>query len=129
MLITFRAVVLSAALLTGAAGAVERQPVENVKSLLVDAVIYGEAHGYLAGEMGKKTQEMFRTAYPMEIDVEAVAALPQRGCKRLRVTTRQRAVIEPKVKGYKQVDGPDDKTMIFDMNMCEDGRFPREVQQ
>jgi hypothetical protein len=107
--------------------AAERRPVDGIKPLLIEAVTNGEAHGYLVGEAGAKLKETFKTDYPMEIDIHTIAELPEAGCKRVRVASKQRGVVEPKVKGLKQVDGPDDKTMVFDMNFCEDGSFPKEA--
>lgn len=106
------------------AAGVARQPVDDIKPLLVEAVVYGEAYGVLAGKYAEQMNAYFKTQHSMEIDVVAVSSLAQVGCKRLRVTARQKGVVEPKVKGLKQVDGPDDKTMVFEINFCENGRLP-----
>ena len=55
---------------------------------------------------------------PVEIDVRRLRALPQAGCSRLEVTTRQRAVL---VDGQRR-----DQQLVYQLSFCADGRFPEE---
>ena len=63
-------------------------------------------------------QRRFDTTSPIEIDVRRLRALPQAGCGRLEVTTRQRAVL---VAGQRQ-----DQELVYQLSYCADGRFPEE---
>ncbi len=49
---------------------------------------------------------------------QGLRALPQIGCGRLEVTTRQRAVL---VNGNRA-----DQELAYQLNFCADGRFPEE---
>ena len=61
-------------------------------------------------------REKFDTAEPIEIDVRALHALPQPGCSRLEVSTRQKGVLENGKRG--------DKELTYQVSYCLDGRFP-----
>ena len=100
------------------ASAVERIAVTEIKPLLMQAAERGEAHGVLTGTGAVYLQRRFDTASPIEVDVKRVRALPQIGCGRLEVTTRQRAVL---VNGNRA-----DQELAFQLNFCADGRFPEE---
>jgi hypothetical protein len=100
------------------ASAVERIAVTEIKPLLMRAVERGEAHGVLAGTGAAYLQRRFDTASPIEVDVKRLRALPQIGCGRLEVTTRQRAVL---VNGNRA-----DQELAYQLNFCADGRFPEE---
>lgn len=98
--------------------AVDRTPVTSLKPLLIQAINGGESHGELTGESAKFMRERFGSTAPIEIDVKALHALSQPGCKRLEVTTRQKAVRESPNQA------PADKELIYQVSYCRDGRFP-----
>ena len=98
--------------------ALERAPVTSLKPLLIEAINRGESHGELTGEYAKFMRERFGSTAPIEIDVKALRALAQPGCKRLQVTTRQKAVRETPSQA------PADKELIYQVSYCRDGRFP-----
>ena len=96
----------------------ERIAVGEIKPLLMVAAERGEAHGVLVGTGAAYAQRRFDTAAPIEIDVRRLRALPQAGCGRLEVTTRQRAAL---VSGKRQ-----DQELAYQLSFCADGRFPEE---
>lgn len=100
------------------ASAVDRIAVTEIKPLLMRAADRGEAHGVLTGTGAAYLQRRFETVSPIEVDVKRLRALPQIGCGRLEVTTRQRAVL---VNGNRA-----DQELTFQLNFCADGRFPEE---
>lgn len=100
------------------ASAVERIAVTEIKPLLMRAADRGEAHGVLTGTGAAYLQRKFDTTSPIEVDVKRLRALPQIGCGRLEVTTRQRAVL---VNGNRA-----DQELAYQLNFCADGRFPEE---
>ena len=99
--------------------AAERFPVTSMKPLLIAAIERGEAHGRLVGEAASFMQKRFGTAAPVEIDVRALAALPQAGCSRLEVTTRQNAVRETGSQSAAR------KELVYQVSYCRDGSFPQ----
>ena len=100
------------------AAAIERIAVSEIKPLLMRAAEQGVAHGVLGGTGAAYVQRRFDTTSPIEIDVRLLRALPQAGCGRLDVTTRQRAVL---VAGQRQ-----DQELVYQLSYCADGRFPEE---
>ena len=100
------------------AAAIERIAVSEIKPLLMRAAERGEAYGILGGTGAAYVQRRFDTTSPIEIDVRRLRALPQVGCGRLEVTTRQRAVL---VAGQRQ-----DQELVYQLSYCADGRFPEE---
>ncbi len=96
----------------------DRIPVPDIKSLLKLAVERGEARGVLIGESGAYMKQKFSTTAALEIDVRTLHALPQPGCSRLEVTSRQNGVLE---KGKRE-----DKTLNYQLNYCRDGSFPNK---
>ena len=100
------------------ASAVERIAVTEIKPLLMRAADRGEAHGVLTGTGAAYLLRRFETVSPIEVDVKRLRALPQIGCGRLEVTTRQRAVL---VNGNRA-----DQELAFQLNFCAAGRFPEE---
>ncbi len=94
----------------------ERLPVTDIKPLLKRAIEHGTARGVLVGEAAVFLRQKFDVSAPIEIDVRAVQALRDPGCRRLEVTTRQIGVLE---KGKR-----DDKTLTYQVNFCSDGRMP-----
>jgi hypothetical protein len=70
----------------------------------------------LVGEAVSFMQQKFASHAPIEIDVIALHPLPQPGCHRLEVTTRQGDVVE---NGQRS-----DKTFSYRLSFCRNGRFP-----
>jgi hypothetical protein len=94
----------------------DRIPVSDMKPLLKLAIEQGSARGVMVGEAAAYIRQKFGSAAPIEIDVRALHALPQPGCSRLEVTTRQQDVLE---QGKRE-----DKTLTYELSYCRDGRFP-----
>lgn len=95
---------------------VVRVPVSEVKPLLIAAVEHGEAHGQMIGPGAEAVQRHFDTGTPIEIDVRRLHALPQTGCARLEVTTRQQAVMQ---QGKRS-----DQVLTYQVSYCGSGKFP-----
>lgn len=93
-----------------------RMQVTEIKPLLIRAIEQGSAHGVLVGESTAYVRQKFDASAPIEIDVRALHALPQPGCSRLEVRTRQKEVLEKTSRG--------DKELIYQVSYCRDGRFP-----
>lgn len=93
-----------------------RIQVTEIKPLLIRAIEQGSAHGVLVGEAATYLRQKFDSSTPIEIDVRALHALPQQGCSRLEVTTRQKDVLEKTKR--------DDKELVYQLSYCRDGRFP-----
>ena len=96
--------------------AVEQIAVTEIKPLLALAAERGEAHGILGGPGADYVRRRFDAVTPIEIDVLRLHELPQPGCGRLEVTTRQRAVLE---SGSRH-----DQALTYQVSFCSDGRFP-----
>lgn len=109
-----------AAMVAGAvqAQSTDRIPVSELKPLLKIAIERGEARGVLTGESAVYMKQKFGTTAALEIDVRTLHPLPQPGCSRLEVTSRQNGVLE---KGKR-----DDKTLNYQLNYCRDGSFPHK---
>ena len=90
--------------------------VSEVKPLFVAAIEHGSAHGVLVGAGAAYVRQKFGSGAPVEIDVRALHALPQAGCSRLEVTTRQRDVMEQGKRGNKE--------LTYQVSYCRNGRFP-----
>ena len=95
-----------------------RIQVTEIKPLLIRAIDQGSAHGVLVGEAATYVRQKFESSAPIEIDVRPLYALPQPGCSRLEVTTRQKDVLE---KGKR-----DDKELAYQVSYCRDARFPEK---
>ena len=112
-------VLVSAALTSKAAGEpVAQMQVGDLKPLLVAAIKHGSSHGVLVGEAATYVRRKFDSAAPIEIDVRALHTLPQPGCSRLEVRTRQRDVLEQGKRG--------DRKLVYEVSFCSDGRFPEK---
>lgn len=98
----------------------ERTPVTEIKPLLIVAAERGEAHGVLGGPGADYVQRRFDTATPIEIDVRRLHELPQAGCGRLEVTTRQRAVLESASRR--------DQILTYQVSFCSNGQFPDKTK-
>jgi hypothetical protein len=95
-----------------------RLQVSDLKPLLIRAIDQGSAHGVLVGEAATYVRQKFESTAPIEIDVRTLYALPQPGCSRLEVTTRQKDVLEKAKRG--------DKELVYQVSYCRDGRFPEK---
>ena len=95
-----------------------RQAVTDLKPLLARAAAEGSARGTLTGPGAQAIARRFQTDAPIEIDVRRLQQLPQPGCGRLEVTTRQRDVNQAGKRG--------DQEMVYQLSYCAHGRFPEE---
>jgi len=95
---------------------VTRTPVSAIKPLLIRAIEQGTAHGVLVGDAATYIRQKFDANTPIEIDVRTLHALPQAGCSRLEVTTRQQDVIQHTQRS--------DQAVTYQVSYCRDGRFP-----
>ena len=96
----------------------QRIPVSEIKPLLALAAARGAAHGVLTGPGADYVRRRFDATPPIEIDVSTLHALPQPGCARLEVTTRQRDVLEGGKRG--------DQELRWEISFCRDGSFPEK---
>lgn len=96
----------------------QRIPVTEIKPLLALAAERGAAHGLLTGPGADYMRRRFDATAPIEIDVQTLHALPQPGCARLEVTTRQRDVLEQGQRG--------DQELRWQVSFCRDGSFPEK---
>ena len=102
------------------ASTVARIVVPEFKPLLMQAAALGEAHGILAGPGADYVRRKFDATTPIEIDVLRLHTLPEAGCARLEVITRQRNVLE---NGTRHDEG-----LTYQLSFCSDGRFPEETK-
>lgn len=111
---------LLGALLAGSAhgGTEERIAVAGIRPLLLRATAEGSAKGVLTGAGADYLSRRFETSTPIEIDVQLLHRLPQSGCARFEVTTRQREVLELTKRS--------DQELIWQISFCRDGRFPEQ---
>ena len=96
----------------------QRIPVSEIKPLLALAAERGAAHGVLIGPGAEYMRRRFDATAPIEIDVATLHALPQPGCARLEVTTRQRDVLEQGKRA--------DQELRWQVSFCRDGSFPEK---
>lgn len=110
-------IVTALACAQGAAGeSVIRTPVSGIKPLLIRAIDQGAAHGVLIGDAAAYIRQKFDANTPIEIDVRKLHALPQAGCSRLEVTTRQQDVLQHTQRS--------NQALTYQVSYCRDGRFP-----
>jgi hypothetical protein len=102
----------------GHAQTTQRIPVSEIKPLLTLAAERGAAHGVLTGPGADYMRRRFAATTPIEIDVATLHALPQPGCARLEVTTRQRDVLEQGKRA--------DQELRWQVSFCRDGSFPEK---
>ena len=96
----------------------QRIAVTEIKLLLALAAERGAAHGVLTGPGADYMRRRFAATTPIEIDVRTLHALPQPGCARLEVTTRQRDVLEQGKRA--------DQELRWQVSFCQDGSFPEK---
>jgi hypothetical protein len=111
-------VVLCTAQAADPAESTPRQTVTDLKPLLARAAAEGSARGTLIGPGAQAIARRFQTDTPIEIDVHRIQRLPQPGCGRLEVTTRQRDVNQAGKRGNQE--------MVYQINYCADSRFPEK---
>jgi hypothetical protein len=116
------AVAVWASLSAADALGIERLKVTDIRPLLPAALDRGEAHGVLVGEAAQWTAEHFKTAAPIEIDVQAVEPLSRPGCARLAITTSQEGVWDFNRK--ERASAPERKAFTWKVNYCRDGSLP-----
>ena len=95
-----------------------RIQVSDLKPLLIRAIDQGSAQGVLMGDAATYVRQKFESTAPIESDVRTLYALPQPGCSRLEVTTRQKDVLEKTKRG--------DKELVYQVSYCRDARFPEK---
>ncbi len=95
-----------------------RIAVTEIKPLLALAAERGAAHGVLTGPGADYVRRRFDATTPIEIDVQRLQALPQPGCARLEVITRQRDVLEQGKRA--------DQELRWQVSFCRDGSFPEK---
>jgi hypothetical protein len=120
----FRAVVLTAcSFVATASGAEEpqRQAVDTIRPLLMQAVVSGSAHGVMVGAMASGFAEAFGSTAPIEVDVSRVHQLAQEGCARLRVATRQSGVHVASAPALAS-----NQALAYEISFCQDGTFPND---
>jgi hypothetical protein len=102
----------------------ERRPVEDVRSLLIDAIRSptGSAFGVAAGPLAKMLSTRFSTSSPLLIDVSTIGKYTQPDCSRLNLKFSQRDVVE--TNGAK----PSPKIVQVHMNYCLSGRPPKSLE-
>ena len=115
--------VLLAVVLTGTGGPLlaqsgDRVVVQDIKPLLKGAIEHGTARGVIVGEPATYIRQHFDTLASIEVDVKSLHPLPQPGCHRLEVTTRQQAVLE---NGKRE-----DKELVYQVSYCRNGTFPEK---
>ncbi len=101
---------------TSFALAADRAPVPDIKPLLKDAIERGSARGVITGEPAAYVRQRFDTQAAIEVDVKSLHPLPQPGCHRLEVATRQQGVLENGTRA--------DKELVYQVSYCRDGSFP-----
>jgi len=92
--------------------------VQDIKPLLKGAIEHGAARGVIVGEPATYIRQHFDTLAPIEVDVRSLHPLPQPGCHRLEVTTRQQSVLEDSKR--------EDKELVYQVSYCRDGTFPEK---
>jgi len=97
---------------------VPRTPVAEIRPLLVRALEHGTAHGVLVGIAATYARNKFDASTPIEIDVRTLHDLPQPGCSRLEVTTRQ--------QGVRERSDRSDQRLTYQVSFCRNGQFPEQ---
>jgi hypothetical protein len=105
---------LGAALL-GALTPLRASTVTEIRPLLMQAIQQGSARAVLEGPGADYIRKTFGAHKPIEVEVQRLHPLPQPGCHRLEVTTRQQDVM---VKGARS-----DQSLVWQISLCQDGRL------
>lgn len=101
----------------------QRQPVDTIRPLLMQAAGAGSAQGVLVGAAAAGFAEVFGTTAPIEVDVRRLHSLAQQGCARLRVETRQTGVHAASAPALAS-----DQALAYEISYCQDGTFPSDAQ-
>lgn len=106
-----------------AADEVQRQPVEDFRPLLVQAIDApsGTAHGTLIGSMAEALTAKMKATSPILIDVSTIRKYQQAGCSRLNVRFSQEGVVLP------GTTTPRKQTFDLGLNYCRDGMPPKSL--
>ena len=112
------ALLSSSSAAAGRADATDRLPVSDLRQLLKLAIEQGSAHGVMTGVAADYARRKFETDAPIEVDIRKIETLPQPGCSRLEVTTRQKDVLENGANGTRG-----DKTLRYRLSYCRDGHL------
>ena len=110
---------LACLVLQGVAAQTPDEPlvVTGVRPLLVTALQRGQARGILGGPGADYVRRRFDASSPIEIEVRRLRTLPQDGCARLEVITRQSSVLVNAKRS--------DQALAYQLNFCIDGNFPK----
>ena len=106
---------LLGASLLGALAPLQANTVTEIRPLLMQALQQGSARAVLEGPGAEYIRKTFATTRPIEVEVQRLHPLPQPGCHRLEVTTRQQDVL---VKGVRS-----DQSLVWQISLCQDGRL------
>lgn len=108
---------------TPAAAAQDRTPVQDARPLLIAAIdaADGQSRGVLVGEIANAITQRFKGTSPIFIDVATERRYAQAGCSRLKVRFWQDGVQLP------GVPAPRRQTIDFGINYCRDGQPPKSL--
>jgi hypothetical protein len=106
---------LVGAALLGALTPLQASTVSEIRPLLMQAIQNGSARAVLEGPGADYIRKTFGAHKPIEVEVQRLQPLPQPGCHRLEVTTRQQDVM---VKGARS-----DQSLVWQISLCQDGRL------
>lgn len=117
-------IALSALAALSTAGEIARAPVENVQTLMLDAIRSkaGRAHGVLSGAVADTVSRHFGTASPLYINVTTEKRFKQPGCSRLKVLFWQEGV------RFSENAEPGTGSVEFGINYCLDGLAPTSLE-
>ena len=104
---------LSGASLLGALAPLQANTVTEIRPLLMQALQQGSARAVLEGPGAEYIRRTFAATRPIEVEVQRLHPLPQPGCHRLEVSTRQQDVL---VKGTRS-----DQNLVWQVSVCQDG--------
>lgn len=108
---------------TSAAAAQDRTPVQDARRLLIAAIdaADGQSRGVLVGEIANAITQRFKGTSPIFIDVATERRYAQAGCSRLKVRFWQDGVQLP------GAPMPRRQTIDFGINYCRDGQPPKSL--
>lgn len=103
-----------------------RPPVQDLRVVLVQAIDApdGQAHAVLVGAVADAITAKFKATSPIFVDVSTLKRYSQEGCRRLRLALWQDGVVLP---GSLGANGPQRRTVAFDLNYCRDGSPPASL--
>ena len=104
---------LTGAALLGALAPLQANTVTEIRPLLMHALQHGSARAVLEGPGAEYIRKTFATTRPIEVEVQRLHPLPQPGCHRLEVSTRQQDVL---VNGTRS-----DQNLVWQVSVCQDG--------